>query len=62
MLFPFASPDSYLADDWRKAPDADRPDDADYPIVEGYRQVFCFAMLRRAIIIGCGMLAVGLGL
>ena len=62
VLFPFASPDSYLADDWRKAPDADRPDDADYPVVEGYRQVFCFAMLRRAIIIGCGMLAVGLGM
>lgn len=62
VLFPFASPDSYLADDWRKTPDSDRPDDADYPVVEGYRQVFCFAMLRRAIIIGCGMLAVGLGL
>ncbi|CAK7024874.1 MAG: hypothetical protein DELT_02539 [Desulfovibrio sp.] len=61
-VFPFARPDSYLDDYWKKDPDADRPNDADYPIATGYEGVFCNACLRRAIIIGAFVLAVSLGL
>lgn len=62
VLFPFAAPSGYLEDDWRKTPDADRPNDADYPVVCGYGVIFCYAMLRQAIIISGAMLAVSLGL
>lgn len=60
--FPFARPDSYLDDYWKKNPDADRPGSADYPIAAGYESAFCHACLRRAIIIGAFVLAVSLGL
>ena len=33
--FPYASPDSYLDDDWRKTPDADRLHTADFPLRAG---------------------------
>ncbi len=60
--FPFATPASYLDDDWRKHPDADNPCNADYPVVMGYERVFAAVCLRRALII-CGfVLAVCLGL
>lgn len=62
VLFPFASPSSYLADDWRKEPDADHPDDADFPVAGGYGRIFGCAMLRQAMLIVGAMLAVGLGL
>lgn len=61
-LFPYAEPSSYLADDWRKEPDADNPGDADFPVAEEYRAVFVVAMLRQALIVAVAMLAVGLGL
>jgi hypothetical protein len=61
-LFPFARPDSYLDDDWRKDPDADRPGDADYPIAVGYYAAFYCACLRRALIVAAFVLAVSLGL
>ncbi|MDR1398133.1 MAG: putative holin [Desulfarculales bacterium] len=61
-VFPFARPDSYLDNDWRKDPDADRPGSADYPIAYGYESAFVLACLRRAIIIAAFVLAVALGL
>ena len=42
-VFPFARPDSYLKEYWIKNPDADNPDDADYPIADGYSAAFNFA-------------------
>ena len=61
-LWPFASPSSYLVDDWRDNPDADEPGNADYPVVVEYKSIFCIAMLRQAAMAACGMLAVSLGL
>lgn len=61
-LFPYAEPSGYLKDDWRKDPDADNTNDADYPIAEDYCGVFVVAMLRQALIVAVAMLAVGLGL
>ena len=61
-VFPFARPDSYLDEDWRNDPDADRPGSADYPIAKGYEVAFCLAFLRRALIIAAFVLAVSLGM
>ena len=33
--FPYASPDSYLDDDWRKVPEAERQHAADFPVAPG---------------------------
>ena len=62
VLFPFAAPSSYLKDDWRHDPDADNANDADFPVTVSYRTIFCYAMLRQAMLIVGAMLAVGLGL
>lgn len=62
VLFPFAAPSSYLDDDWRNKPDADNRNDADFPVATRYGSIFCFAMLRQALLIVGAMLAVGLGL
>ena len=35
VFFPFAEPSSHLKTDWRKDPNADRPDEADYPVADG---------------------------
>jgi hypothetical protein len=61
-IFPFARPDSYLDDDWRKDPDADRPGGADYPIAQGCYAAFNLACIRRALIVAAFVLAVSLGL
>lgn len=61
-LFPFATPASYLDDDWRDDPDAHKPCSADYPVAEGYFAVFTGACLRRALIVLAFVLAVSLGL
>jgi hypothetical protein len=61
-LFPYARPDGYLAH-----PLADRyglppqVTDADYQINTGYERVFAAALIRRALIIGAAMPAIGLG-
>jgi hypothetical protein len=62
-LFPYARPDGYLAlpPGVRHSRVPGDPVTADYPVCEGYNTVFAVAMLRRAVIIGCAMLAVGLG-
>ena len=60
--FPYASPDSYLDDDWRKTPDADRPHEADYPVAMYCRTLFIAACLRRVAMVAVFVLAVSLGL
>lgn len=60
-LFPYARPDGYLKKFWQHG--SDEPEDkADYEVVEQYNRVFAAAMLRRAIIVGCTILGVTLGL
>ena len=60
LFFPYARPDGYLVNpNYHDAPQ--KAGDADYPVVMGYRLTFVGAMLRRAIIVGCAMLAIGLG-
>lgn len=61
-LFPFATPRSYLVEDWIADPDADRPGEADYPIVTGCESAFNTASIRRAVIVAAFILAVCLGL
>jgi hypothetical protein len=61
-VFPFSRPDSYLDRDWRNDPDADNPDNADFPIAEGYKAAFNAACIRRALIIAAFVLAVSLGM
>ena len=61
-LWPYAAPSSYLDEDWRNEPDADRKGDADYRIVSEYKRIFCIAMIRQVALVACGMLAVCLGL
>ena len=62
VLFPFAAPSSYLVEDWHDDPDADNPGNADFPVVSGYESIFCYAMIRQAVIVVGAMLSVGLGL
>lgn len=61
-IWPYAHPAGYLADDWRKEPDADNLGNADYPIVNEYRWPFIAAMLRQALVVCVCMGAVCLGL
>lgn len=63
-LFPYARPDSFIAavDDF----DIDTDMASEGPLLPSERVgeaafVFGMAMLRRAIIVGCAMLAIGLG-
>jgi len=60
-LFPYARPDGYLVRDWRHGTTAPTGD-ADFPVVPAYLQVFCHAMLRRAIVIAAVVVGVALGL
>lgn len=62
VIWPYADPASYLCRDYRETPGADRPDDADYPVVQAYMAVFCAAMLRQGLIVVGAMICVGLGL
>lgn len=60
LIFPYARPDSYLAfPNWKDA--VPKVGDANCPVVSGYRLTFNAAMQRRAIIVGCAMLASALG-
>lgn len=60
LFFPYARPDSYLADpNWRDA--KPKVGDANCPIVFGYRLTFNAVNQRRAIIVGCAMIAGALG-
>lgn len=61
-LFPYARPDSFLWSDWRNGTDA--PDgDVDFPIADAdYMAAYCTAQLRRAVVVGCVVLGVAVGL
>lgn len=56
-LFPYARPDTWLV----KPFSLGAPYVPDYAIQPGAEIVFAAAMLRRAIIVGAAMLAIGLG-
>ena len=60
-LFPYARPDGYLGGSWQ-ASQGHKPDGPDHAVCPGYEQVFAAALIRRALIVGFCMLAVGLGL
>lgn len=63
-LFPYARPDGYLALPLPSRYEGRRresPRTADYPVAKGYAVIFAAAMIRRAIIVGGAMLAVGMG-
>lgn len=61
-VFPYARPYSYLKEYWFDNPEAQKLDNADYPIVKGYIPAFTMACLRRAIIVAAFVIAVSLGL
>jgi len=59
--FPYARPDSYLQfPEWRSL--RGKIYQADNPVADGHAVPFAAAMLRRAVVMGACMLAVGLGL
>lgn len=61
-VFPYARPDSYLADpDWRGRKEPAQGQ-ANHPVAFGCEQVFAAAMLRRGVIMAGAILGLGLGL
>ncbi|GFK94440.1 hypothetical protein NNJEOMEG_02285 [Fundidesulfovibrio magnetotacticus] len=60
-LFPYARPDGYLLRNWQLE-QGFKPLKPDHAVAPGYEQVFAAALVRRALIVGFCMLAVGLGL
>ena len=56
-LFPYARPDDFMA----QAVSVGAPFVPARAVAPGLQLVFSAAMLRRAIIVGCAMLAMGLG-
>ncbi|MBE5226723.1 putative holin [Pectobacterium sp. A535-S3-A17] len=66
-LFPYASPGSYLIDDWKTTqgkpvPGVGGRNEPEYPIATGYEHVFAAVLLRRALIVLAVVLGVTLGL
>ena len=61
-VFPFATPDSYLDDDWKCAPGAVRLRCADFAIAKGCLWPFVMACLRRAAVVAAFVVAVSVGL
>lgn len=71
-LFPYSRPDTFIVVD-EPEPEADKVKPADPPGTDGvlvssipmtwsaFDLLFAAAQLRRAIIVGCAMLAIGLG-
>lgn len=57
-LFPYSRPDGYLRRNWQEQ-QGFKPDAPDHEIVLGYETIFAAALIRRAIIVGLCMLAVG---
>ena len=65
-LFPYARPDSFIVKIEPKGESCDIDLDGDcklipWEVIDGDGFVFAMAMLRRAIIVGCAMMAIGLG-
>jgi hypothetical protein len=64
VMFPYARPDSFLIDDWRRTRVAEfgSPGAVDYPVMGDYQQVYAAAMIRRALIVMAVAIGVALGL
>ncbi|WP_140919141.1 putative holin [Limnobaculum xujianqingii] len=65
-LFPYASPGSYLVDNWKTvigqpAHNMDKLE-PEYPVINGYQRIFAAVLLRRAIVVTAVILGVTLGL
>jgi hypothetical protein len=65
-IFPYARPDVFLAlEPFEDAPEGFKPEGDTYDLAaapdQALLQLMGIAMLRRAIIVGCAMLAMGLG-
>ena len=60
-LYPYSRPDGYLVRNW-ETDQGFKADAPDHAIVPGYETVFAASLIRRALVVGCCMLAVGLGL
>lgn len=60
-LFPYARPDGFLKDFWTKGT-SEPIGDVDHQVVPGYDRLYALVMIRRAIIVGCTILGVTLGL
>jgi len=61
-LFPYARPDGYLAEtQLNRYKTVPNEQESDFRVNEGYHLVFALAMIRRAVIVGFAMLAIGLG-
>lgn len=61
-LFPYSRPDGYLKKEWT-AHGLHWPDDiADFEVTRDHMAAFAAALIRRALIVGAAMLAVGMGL
>lgn len=58
-LFPYARPDSFQA--WTGVDFTDRPSISFIRVRNHFELVFAACLIRRAIIVGCAMLAMGLG-
>ena len=61
-VFPFATPDSYLDGDWKRAPGAVRLRCADFAIAKGCLWPFLMACLRRAAVVAAFGVAGSVGL
>jgi hypothetical protein len=61
VLFPYARPDGYLHDFWQHGA-KEIKGEVDHAIVDGYKHVFGFVMIRRAIIVTAVILSVALGM
>jgi len=64
-LFPYASPGSYLVENWKTMtfyPVIRERSEPEYPVVSGYELIFATVLLRRAVIVTAVILGVTLGL
>ncbi|BCZ41309.1 TPA: putative holin [Serratia marcescens] len=65
-LFPYASPGSYLIDDWKNAlgkpPIPSGRNEPEFPVATGYELVFAAVLLRRALIVSAICIGVTMGL
>lgn len=65
-LFPYASPGSYLIDNWKetlgKPPIPNGRNEPEFPIATGYELVFAAVLLRRALIVSAICIGVTMGL
>ncbi len=65
-LFPYASPGSYLIDDWKetqgKPPIPSGRNEPEFPVATGYELVFAAVLLRRALIVSAICIGVTMGL